>query len=255
MFQILCVTSLDETVNDFKNNVDEFFFRTKYRNLLTELGKLHLTEWKLNNKDWKIRLMNISSVYDTIDDMFEAYDKMTVHDIGDVAKSRVCIKTMCKICSLFINETFDTPRLGNDPINDSIIDENFNYGTRLVDCKLMIPKLAYQTYNSNPVDRRKPMSGQYVFAGVYCTQTIPIQDTNILGYIDYKRASLNNDNEWLSSAIDSIIQSNPNTTLENHLLQFRREYHRIPNDDRRLYNAFIRRHNLYRLKQKLTSIL
>ena len=64
---------------------------------------------------------------------------------------------------------------------------------------------------------------------------VDLIDTNIKGYVEYKHAYNTNDKQWLKQAIQQIVDENKDFHFEDIVNEFRKRYHRIYEDDKRLY--------------------
>lgn len=68
-----------------------------------------------------------------------------------------------------------------------------------------------------------------------CAESLPFEQSNIKGYVEYKHAYNTNDKQWLKQVIQQIIDENKDFHFEDVVNEFRKKYHRIYEDDKRLY--------------------
>lgn len=136
-----------------------------------------------------------------------------MRDFGINNETKICTNSAARIC-VFNNDTLEK-------------------------CELLPVHYGYVKYHSNPMNRTSPLNGQYVFAGTLCLATVPISETNIIGYIEYKHAYLNHE-PWLDDTIKLLVFEHPHLRLEEYVRLFRNRYHQIPDNDRVLYRTILK---------------
>ena len=224
---------LNNTIEQVKESINNVFYDVKYKALINRLNTLNdkldnliFFQWAIDNPHWKLSLLNISTAYSTIDAIFKIYPKFSLQYVNNLIDSQVCLKTKVIICQY--NESISINNTTND-INTPV--------QQLANCSFYNIHDGYALYQSNPMTRINKTNGQYVFFGNKCVQTIHISNTSILGYIQYKDAFINKNFEWIANVQKSIVNKN-HCSIEDCVNIFRTTYHRIEEDDKRLYAAF-----------------
>ena len=87
-----------------------------------------------------------------------------------------------------------------------------------------------------------------------CSNYTPINETNIIGYINYKHAYNTDDKQWLIKQIQQLINNNKHLYFEDYVNMFREKYYRITEDDERLYKLIRQEMKQFKSKNKKQKI-
>ena len=243
-----------------------------YKNMMLKMYDLHkrvqhleLQEWKQNNK-WFQNLFNISTTYETIDKIFEIKNEASIEDFGDVLigynyitpnnyiikNTSVCMKSYHKV-----NYDCKSHYIGNEGDRFSS-----KYETRCESKEFPTYSEAYKFYSEQEPKDTPPNSrgenyisvGDKGFSFNLCSESIPINETNIIGYINYKHAYNTNDEKWLIEQIKQIINDNKGLYFEDYVKLFRDGFYRINEDDERLYKLIRQEMKTYEDEHKKVKL-
>lgn len=278
---------------------------------------LELVEWKQTH-NWFKNLFNISTAYETIDEMFEVKHEANIDDFGNlllnyynistdsicskykyvvrsdcettcIANCRACLdckpavmETKCGKVENFTNydeavkaySTYPNQILNGEWIirnNMKHFDivcveytkvenyyENVNITGSIPVCletKVVeqFIKGCIRSSDCKPWDRASSCicdPNDRIIKSSYCSKHIPINETNIIGYINYKHAYNTNDEQWLKQVIQQIINDNKHLYFEDYVKLFREKYYRITEDDERLYKLIRQEMKEFKAKNK-----
>lgn len=273
-----------------------------YNNMILKMYDLHkrtqhleLQEWKRTH-NWYNNLRNISTVYNTVDEMFEIKHEASIDDFGyiptdyNITSARTCSKYVYSVRSDCRSECVNhcQDKWGGATYQDicNKIEQFDNYNEALkafsslnehkhldVEC---VENETVDTYTGNvPVCLETKVIEQHVMDGyvltgkrtwssqnpninivnnTYCIKYVPFNETNIIGYINYKHAYNTNDEKWLIAQIQQLITENKHLYFEDYVKLFREKYYRIIDDDERLYKLIRQEIKSYKAMNKKAKI-
>ena len=209
--------------------VDKSIVET-YKNIMLKMYDLHkrvqhleLIEWKRTHSYWFHHLFNISTAYETIDKMFEIKNEASVDDFKLNERENITVG--------YINKGMIEPN-NSVCIKSGLHDISYVY---------------WSGYRSHPHETRT----EEVFG---CLEIKPINETNIIGYINYKHAYNTNDETWSIEQIKQIINDNKGLYFEDYVKLFRDRFYRINEDDERLYKLIHQEMKTYENEHKKVKL-
>ena len=312
MLFILCESSLklfnpqqqaNPTSSSKKNTVE--IDAELYNNMLLKMYDLHkrtqhleLVEWKRTHDNWFKNLFNISTAYETIDEMFEIKHDANIDDFGNLLLNYYNISTT-SICSKYkyvvrsdcvaghyrgcsnVNGCYGwTPEICGKVENFTDYNEAVKvystYPNQILNGERIIRKdmkrfnmfCVEETnvenyYENNAVCLKDVIIEQFIERDdtilrannkTYCIESKPINETNIIGYINYKHAYNTNDEQWLINQIQQLINDNKHLYFEDYVNLFREKYYRITDDDERLYKLIRQEMKQFKAKNKKVKV-
>lgn len=262
---ILCESSLKL----FNKNTPELNAET-LKNMMLKMYDLHkrvqhleLIEWKQNNK-WFQNLFNISTAYETIDKMFEIKNEASIEDFGDVligydytTPNNYRIKNTSVCMKSYHNVAYNCK---SRCVSNECGRFSSKYETTCETKKFTSYNEAYKFYMEGSIIEANSRSNNWMsndvkwFSFNLCSESKPINETNIIGYINYKHAYNTNDEKWLIGQIKQIISVNKGLYFEDYVKLFRDRFHRINEDDERLYKLIRQEMKTYEDEHKKVKL-
>lgn len=263
MLFLLCESAIEL----FNNNAQTITPNTveltieQYNSMIQKMYDLHkrvqhleLQEWKKTHGNWFKDLFNISTAYETIDEMFKVKHEASVDDFGNLINgydilvynystyrdewtktSQFCYKTGW-------NLTYTTKCL-----NEYSCGVNYNQPRKC--CTRYAYEYKLFSNYTEAVDENKGNDIKLA-----CIESKPMNETNIIGYINYKHAFNTNDDQWLINQVQKLINDNKHLYFEDYVNLFREKYYRIVKDDERLYKLIQQEMKEFKAKNKKVKI-
>ena len=267
MLFILCESSLklfnpqqaNPTSSTKKNTVE--IDAELYNNMLLKMYDLHkrtqhleLVEWKRNHPDWFKNLFNISTAYETIDKMFKVKHESTINDFENLING---YSILVYNYSTHENERTTTNQFcfktgWNLTYTTKCLNE-YSCGVNHNEHRTCCYRYAYEyKLFSNYTEAVNENKGNDI--KLACIESKSINETNIIGYINYKHAYNTNDEKWMISQIQQIINDNKHLYFEDYVNLFRQRFHRIAKDDERLYKLIRQEMKSHKAKNKKARV-